>query len=100
MFELEGSSGSARTTYCCIPLDALGDFLDQLDAGILDRDIHAFLAAAPQGRVLTSVEQADEPGLYDELGPPRGRCLPNVILPTVGPSESTAAARARARPPR
>ena len=71
VFEIERRD-EGRTAYCCIPLDVLDQFLHELDAGVLDATITAFLAAAPQGRVLADVRQTEEPGLFDGIGPPIG----------------------------
>ena len=57
-----------RPAFCCIPLDVLSDFLDELDAGALDQDLLDFLESAPSGRILDTVGQTSEPGLYDEVG--------------------------------
>ena len=80
VFELENS---ARRGFCCIPLDCLSEFVGELDAGVLDDDLIEFLAEAPMGRVLSSVDQTEQPGLYDALGDPR-RLLPRERDPITG----------------
>jgi hypothetical protein len=79
VFRLRGQ----RVAVACIPRRALDGFFADLDAGKLDKTIETFLASPPSGRVLSSAEQASEPGLFDELAsqesiapPERGTGLP------------------------
>ncbi|MEY2453179.1 MAG: hypothetical protein QOD92_2753 [Acidimicrobiaceae bacterium] len=75
-FHLHG----ARDAIVCVPRTALAEFFDQLDRGLLDREINRFLASPAGGRVLRAADQTNEPGLFDELAS-RGAIVPPERVP-------------------
>ncbi len=85
-----------RTAFAAVPRDLLALFLERLDRGQLDGVIEAFLAAAPEGRVLCSHDQVAEPGLYDALGDPAGLVARERLPIGLTPADSTGAGEARA----
>ncbi|MEY2454708.1 MAG: hypothetical protein QOD92_4282 [Acidimicrobiaceae bacterium] len=78
-FRLRG----ARDGVACVPRRVLDGFFDDLDEGRLDEAILSFLAAPASGRVLRNADQANAPGLFDELGSP-GAIVPPERVPGRG----------------
>lgn len=64
-----------RTFVVNIPDPSLERFLSMLDAGQLDSWLHEALAATPSGRILASVADTREPGVFDRV------LAPSVLSP-------------------
>lgn len=56
-----------RAVFACIPRAAVDAFLDQLDAGVLDRGFAAELRRPDRGRVLEVFSQTRQPGVFDSV---------------------------------
>ncbi len=67
-----------RRAFACVPDPCLGSFLDLLDRGALDEIIDRYLRHAPGSRLLEGRNQAQRPGLWDQLGPRRALLQPEL----------------------
>jgi hypothetical protein len=63
------STQHGRHCFIAIPRDSTEPFLRMLNEGHLDDLIADYLNAKPGRRTLTAVEQLNEPGLFDGIGP-------------------------------
>ena len=63
-------AGGSRTrhAFACVPGAQVQAFVAQLERGALDDAIQQYLATERLPRRLATLDQAAEPGLYDELG--------------------------------